>query len=434
MSHKEILEFIEENNVKFIRLGFCDPLGIPKNISILASELEDAFSDGRPIDASAISVFKEMSNTDLLLFPDPTSLSLMPWRPQTNSVLRFYCDVKKADKTAFAGDGRYILKNAVNKLNSLGFACTMGTKCEFYLFKTDEYDEPTMKTLDEGSYLDIAPLDKGENIRREICLCLEEMGLKPKNSHHERGPGQNEIDFKSSDPLSAADNFLTFKSVVKSIAARNGLFASFMPKPFLDKSGSGMHLDICLYKDGVNILKNYDAPNFKYAKHFLAGILEKAPEITLFLNPINNSYERFGAFEAPKHVSWSLEKRTQLVRIPPAVKGKERLELRSPDPTVNPHLAFALVLYAGIYGIEHALELPPATGLDLNDTDIKTLKSLPENLGEAIEIARNSDFLKTHIDEKYLQIYIGQKEKEFEKFTQTNNKEKYYNEIDFKML
>ena len=228
---REVLQFIKENDVKFIRLAFCDLFGTQKNISIMPNELERAFKEGVSFDASVIKGFADVSKSDLLLFPDPTTLSVLPWRPQQGRVVRFFCDIRTPEKEKFIYDSRDILRNTIKKCIAKGYTPYIGTECEFYLFKTDEEGEPTMVTHDKGGYFDIAPIDKGENIRREICLCLEEMGISPESSHHEQGPGQNEIDFKYSDSLTAADNFITFKSVVKAIAARNGLFASFMPKP-----------------------------------------------------------------------------------------------------------------------------------------------------------------------------------------------------------
>ena len=230
-SIKEVLEFVEENDVKFIRLAFCDLFGTQKNISIMPDELERAFNEGISFDASAIKGFADVSKSDLLLFPDPSTLNVLPWRPQQGRVVRFFCDIKTPEKKNVEYDSRNILKNTIKKCISKGYTPYIGTECEFYLFKTDENGDPTTVPHDNGGYLDIAPIDKGENIRREICLCLEEMGIKPESSHHEQGPGQNEIDFKYSDSLTAADNFLTFKSVVMAISARNGLFASFIPKP-----------------------------------------------------------------------------------------------------------------------------------------------------------------------------------------------------------
>ncbi len=427
---RKIIEFINDNDVKFVKFGFCDPLGYQKNISVIADLLEQSFKEGIPFDSSAISCFSDVTDSDLLLFPDEKTMSLLPWRPNINSVLRFFCDVKNPDKTEFESDGRSMLKKAVAYLDKLGFSCKFGTECEFYLFKTDEHDEPTLRPLDNGGYLDIAPLDKGENIRRNICLCLEEMGLDPENSHHERGRGQNEIDFKSSSVLDSADNLLTFKSAVKSIAEQNGLFGSFMPKPFLNDCGNGLHINISLFKNGKNVFSDHEDEDFKYAKNFIAGILDKIQEITLFLNPNNNSYERFGKFEAPKYVSWSHQNRSQLIRIPLAVKGDERLELRSPDATVNPYIAFSLILYAGIYGIENDLQLQAPT----EDNSGENLKILPRDLSEACDNAENSEFLQKYLGKEFLKKYIEIKRDEFDDYFNAGEKTKYYKDTYFQNL
>ncbi len=436
MINNDIYEFIEENDVKFIRLGFCEPFGNQKNISIMASEIEEAFENGIPFDSSTINAFSDDNNSDLLLFPDMNTLSLLPWRPNMNSVLRFYCDIKKSDKTSFKSDGRFILKNAIENMKSLGFNCQIGTECEFYLFKTTETDDPTLSTLDNGGYLDISPIDKGENIRREICLCLEEMGLNPKSSYHEKGPGQNQINFKASDVLTSADHFLTFKSVVKSIVARNGLFASFMPKPFLDKIGNGMHINMLIYKDGVNIFSDKNSENFKYAKYFIAGVLEKIPEITLFLNPNNNSYERLEQFEPTKLESSPLKNYSHLIKVPVVSKGNERMELRSPDATLNPYLAFSLILYAGMYGIENKLSLPKSFDENVESLNgiVDSLDSLPKNLKEAIDLAEKSEFVRKHLNKEFLDKYIKIKRKEYDEFENASNKALYYQNTYFEQL
>ncbi len=437
MMNKDILEFIEENDVKFIRLSFCTPLGIQKNISIMASEIESAFENGVSFDASAIEGFSDVAKSDLLLFPDVNTLSLLPWRPNVNAVLRFYCDIKNPDKTPYESDSRYILKNAVNNLKQLGFDCKIGTECEFYLFKTTEDEKPILDTLDNGGYFDVSPMDKGENIRREICLILEEMGLNPERSHHEQGPGQNEVDFKFSDVLTSADNLMTFKSVVKSVATRNGLFASFMPKPLENKSGSGLHINMSLYKNSVNLFSDENSENYKFANYFIAGIMDKIKEITLFLNTNNNSYERFGKFEAPMYISWSKQNRSQLIRIPVASGETKRMELRSADSALNPYLAFALIINAGIYGIENRLEI--AAPLDENLFEFTKekkngLNSLPTNLSEAIESTKNSEFVKEHVNEQLLLKYIDIKQAEFEAFNKEEDKQKYYIETYFEKL
>lgn len=413
----EVLQFVKENDVKFIRLAFCDLFGNPKNISIMPSELPQAFEEGVSFDAHAIKGFTDISQSDLFLFPDPTTLSVLPWRPQQGRVVRFYCDIKNPDESIFWGDTRAILKTAVARAEQKGYLCKVGAECEFYLFKTDEDGMPTTIPFDNGSYLDVAPLDKGENVRREICLCLEEMGITPESSHHEQGPGQNEIDFKFSDALTCADNFATFKTVVKAIATRNGLFASFSPKPLINKSGSGLHINLSLSRNGHNIFKNSQEGHSQEAESFISGILHKTPEMTAFLNPLPNSYQRFGKNEAPKYVSWSHGNRSQLIRIPPATGEKVRMELRSPDSSCNPYLAFALVISAGLYGIEQGLSLPESHNIDLYTADksiTETLASLPRNLGIALELAKTSDFIKNTLSTEVLSKFLSLKESEYQ--------------------
>ena len=434
---KEVLEFVQENDVQFIRLAFCDPLGVQKNISIMPDELPSAFENGVSFDAHAIKGFRDVTKSDLLLFPDPATLVVLPWRPGPGRVVRFYCDIKNPNGSMFSHDSRYLLKQVVERCEKVGYTCKIGAECEFYLFKTDENGEATDITLDKGGYLDIAPLDKGENIRREICLCLKEMGIKPETSHHEQGPGQNEIDFKFGDALTCADNLMTFKAVVKAIASRNGLFASFMPKPIADAPGSGMHINVSLNKNGFNIFKNAPGEHSITAESFIAGVLEKTPEITLFLNPIENSYERFGKFEAPKFISWSHQNRSQLIRIPAASTERVRMELRSPDPSLNPYLAFALIISAGLEGIEKNLKLPPAVNLDLfsagNDVT-KKLTLLPDNMLSAIHLAENSAFVKAVIGEELLGKYLDIKKEEASAAAVLGDKEKFYKEKYFNII
>ena len=433
----EVLEFVKENNVKFIRLSFCDLFGFQKNISIMADELESAFECGVSFDAHSIMGFREIMRSDLLLFPDPATLTVLPWRPGPGRVAHFFCDIKNPDGSVFSFDGRYILKRVTKRCGEMGYVCKIGAECEFYLFKTDEGGEPTGVTFDRGGYLDISPLDRGEDVRREICLTLEEMGIKPEISHHERGPGQNEIDFRFSDALDCADNLQTFKSVVKAIAARNGLFASFMPKPIPDAAGSGLHINLSLTQNGQNIFKNVSEGHSNVAESFIAGILEKTAEITLFLNPLVNSYERFGKFEAPKYVSWSHQNRSQLIRIPAAAGEKVRMELRSPDPVVNPYLAFALIISAGLDGIEKKMALPPAVDADLYTADesvTKTLAILPGTLEQAIILAENSGFVKRVAGEELLSKYLDIKKAETRDFAAADDKAGFYKERYFNII
>jgi len=433
----EVLEFVKENDVKFIRLSFCDIFGLHKNISFMADELQSAFENGVSFDAHAIRGFRDIKQSDLLLFPDPATLTILPWRPGSGRVARFYCDLKNPDGSVFENDSRSLLKKVIRRAEDMGYICKIGAECEFYLFKTDEDSEPTLSTFDKGGYLDIAPLDRGEDIRREICLTLEEMGIKPETSHHEQGPGQNEIDFKFSDTLECADNLQSFKSAVKAIASRNGLFASFMPKPILDAPGSGMHVNLSLSQNGRNIFKSINEGHSNVAESFIAGVLDKASEITAFLNPTINSYERFGEFEAPKYISWSHQNRSQLIRIPAAVGEKVRMELRSPDPSINPYLAFALIISAGLDGVENGMTLQASVDADLYKADesiIKNLASLPNNLEEALNFAEKSDFVKSVVSEDLLSRYLAVKRKEISDFAATEDKAAFYKENYFNIL
>ena len=434
---KEILEFVKENDVKFIRLVFCDLLGTPKNIAIMAEELPSAFEDGVSFDAQSIRGFRDITQSDLFLFPDPTTLMVLPWRPGTGRVGRFYCDIKSPDGSVFLHDGRFLLKQVASRAEKMGYVCNIGAECEFYLFKTNENDEPTDTPLDKGGYLDILPLDKGEDIRREICLTLEEMGIKPESSHHEQGPGQNEIDFKCSDALTCADNLQTFKSAVKAIAARNGLFASFMPKPLLDAPGNGLHVNLSLLHNGCNIFTNVGEGHSNVAENCVAGILTKTPEMTVFLNPLANSYERFGKFSAPKYVSWSHQNRSQLIRIPAASGEKFRMELRSPDPSLNPYLAFALIIAAGLDGIENGTTLPPALDADLyaaEESVTQTLTLLPDSLNAAIKLAESSDFVKSVVGEELLSKYLAIKKAEASDFANVEDRARFYRERYFRII
>jgi glutamine synthetase len=364
-------------------------------------------------------------------------LAVLPWRPGPGRGARFYCDIKNPDGSAFLHDGRMLLERAVERTAKMGYSCKIGAECEFYLFKTDENGEPSDIPFDNGGYFDMAPLDRGENIRREICLTLEEMGLNPETSHHEQGPGQNEIDFKYSDAITCADNLQTFKSVVKAVATRNGLFASFMPKPVLEAAGSGLHINLSLSQNGKNIFKNASEGHSDIAESFIAGILSRISEITLFLNPLTNSYERFGRFEAPKYISWSHQNRSQLVRIPAATGDKVRMELRSPDPALNPYLSFALIIEAGLDGIQNNMTLPPAVDADLyavGDDVTKTLEMLPDSLDQAIVLAEDSGFVKNVTGEELLQKYLSLKKSEASDFAYARDKERFYKERYFSII
>ena len=399
-SAQEVMQYVQEADVKFIRLAFCDVYGKQKNIAIMPGELERAFAYGVAIDASAIAGFGSQEHADLYLHPDPATLTGLPWRPENGRVVRMLCDLTYPDGSGFSCDTRSLLKQAVRDAEAAGYTFAVGTRMEFYLFKTDENGEATPVPYDQAGYMDIAPEDKGENVRREICLNLEKMGIQPESSHHEEGPGQNEISFRYADPVTAADNAVSFAAVVKTIAARNGLYADFSPKPLEDQPGNGMHINVSVEsRDGGDVL---DA--------MAAGLMEKAREMTLFLNPGRDSYRRLGSYKAPGYVSWSSEHRSQLIRMPSAVGRNRRLELRSPDSTANPYLALTLLIRAGLQGIEKQLVLPPATDLNLLAASPETLAGytpLPRSLEQAMGLAAESPFVARCLPEEILRAYCG---------------------------
>ncbi|MBQ8893255.1 MAG: glutamine synthetase [Clostridia bacterium] len=399
-SKEEVLQYVREEDVKFIRLAFCDVFGKQKNISIMPEELPRAFEYGIAFDASSIAGFGDETHSDLLLHPEAETLSILPWRPEHGRVVRMFCHITYPDGRLFECDTRSLLKKAVEDAKKAGFRFAFGAEQEFYLFLLDDNENPTKIPYDNAGYMDIAPEDKGENIRREICLTLEQMGIRPESSHHEEGPGQNEIDFRYSDALSAADNTITFQTVVKTVARRNGIYVDFSPKPLKDKPGNGFHINMSVKADDGS----------DYLCYMIAGVLEKTCEMTAFMNPTENSYARFGGNKAPMYVSWSSENRSQLVRIPAAVGEYRRAELRSPDPMANPYLAFTLMIYAGLYGIENKLDLPMVADLNLYKANAETLakyKKLPETLEAACKLAMESDFIKMHIPAAILEIYCA---------------------------
>lgn len=389
-TENEVLQFIKEEDVKFVRLAFFSLDGTQKNISIMANQLPRAFEKGVCFDASSIDGFQPPEKSDLFLHPDPSTLAILPWRPTSGKVVRIFCDIKYADGSPYEKDCRHILKTAVKKAkDETGLEMVFGTDIEFYLFKLNEKGEKTDEPFDNAGFLDIAPVDKGENIRREICFTLEDMGITPEASHHEEGPGQNEIDFHYGNALMTADNTATFKWVVRTKAAANGLYADFSPKPLQHKPGSGMHINIALEKQP------------EMMKNVLAGILKHIEEITIFLNPVPASYDRLGDCKAPKYISWGKENRSKLIRIPQG-KNDACLELRSPDAEANPYLAFTLLIYAALDGIKNNLLPPDEENNNLFTADYEKtaeLKMIPDTIEEAKRKALSSDFVKEALGE-----------------------------------
>lgn len=391
-TQQDVLDFIQEEDVKFIRLAFFDLAGRQKNVSIMPNQLPRAFQDGISFDASSVEGFQTPDRSDLFLHPDPSTITIIPWRPTTGKVVRMFCDIRNPDGSPYRKDSRRILKDTVERARQAGYEFQIGTEMEFYLFNLDESGNPTKIPFDAAGYMDIAPDDRGENIRRDICFTLEQMGILPEASHHEEGPGQNEIDFHYADPLTTADNTSTFKWIVRTKAVTNGLYADFSPKPLADKPGNGMHINLSVKKSAQNTGGSDDEALLQYA---LAGILRHIEEITAYLNPVDDSYRRLGTAKAPAYISWGRENRSQLVRIP-ATKDSPRLELRSPDAMANPYLAYALVIAAALDGIQVQAVPPAAVEADLFTAPGSVtafLKRLPRSLEEA-KAKADCDFVR----------------------------------------
>ena len=394
----EVIQYAKEEDVKFIRLTFCDVIGKQKNIAIMPDELPRAFEYGISFDASAISGFGDETHSDLLLHPEPESLMPFPWRPENGRVVQMFSKITHSDGTPFPCDTRSLLIQAIAEAKKSGFEFTFGAEQEFYLFHLNENGEPTTNPCDNAGYMDIAPEDHGENIRREICLTLEQMGIRPESSHHEEGPGQNEIDFRYADALAAADSTMVFQRVVKAIAYRNGMAADFSPKPLDNLPGNGFHIN-------MSLRPFTDEGDFSC---MIAGLLQHAKSMTAFLNPSEDSYKRLGSQKAPQYVSWSPENRSQLIRIPAAIGEYRRAELRSPDPMANPYLAFALMIYAALDGIERKLPLCEPSNINLYNASPDMLLSyekLPSTFQEACKSAVSSSFIKKHLPSEIIAAF-----------------------------
>ena len=423
-SKEDILAMVEENGVKFIRLQFTDILGTLKNVAITDRQLEKALNNQCMFDGSSINGFVRVEESDMYLRPDLDTFVIFPWRPQQGKVARLICDVYMPDGTPFEGDPRYILKKAINKAEAMGYTMNVGPECEFFLFEVDNDGNPTLKTNDKGSYFDLGPIDLGENARRDMTLALEDMGFEIETSHHEVAAGQNEIDFKYADALVTADNVTTFKYVVKSIAQRHGLYATFMPKPLHGVNGSGMHVNISLIKDGKNAFYNEEDQLglSSVAYNFIAGVLKHIKEICPITNPLVNSYKRLVPdYEAPVYIAWSAKNRSPLIRVPSARGEGTRIEFRSPDPSSNPYLVLACLLLAGLEGIKDNLEPPKCIdrnifNLSREERKRENIENLPESLHEALAYMQKSDLVKEALGKNTFEYYIKAKEVEWDNY------------------
>lgn len=421
---RDILELVEEEDIEFIRLQFTDLFGSMKNLAITSSHLKRALENKVMFDGSSIEGFVRVEESDMYLYPDYSTFAMFPWRPQHGKVARLICDVYSPDGTCYEGDPRYLLKKVIQEAEEMGYIFQVGPECEFFLYHMDDNGLPTNITHEQAGYFDMGPIDFGENARRDMVLTLEEMGFEVEASHHESAPAQHEIDFRYNDALVTADNIMTFKLAIKTIAKRHGLHATFMPKPKSGIDGSGMHINMSLSKDGVNIFQDAHDPNglSQEAYYFLGGIMKHIKGMTLVLNPLVNSYKRLvPGYEAPAYIVWSAKNRTPLVRIP-ATRGEDtRIELRSPDPACNPYLALAVCLAAGLEGIRKKITPPKSIDRDVSQLTKEELKelqieNLPRNLKEAVEAFEEDTLMKEVLSEEVCQKYAMGKRKEWEEY------------------
>ncbi|ABX41015.1 type I glutamate--ammonia ligase [Lachnoclostridium phytofermentans] len=421
---KDILRLVEEEDVEFIRLQFTDMFGNFKNVAVTTSQLEKVLNNKYMFDGSAIEGFVRIEESDMYLHPDLNTFEIFPWRPQHGKVARFICDVYRTDGTPFEGDPRYILKRVLQEAKDLGYTFHVGPECEFFLFDIGEDGLPTTKTREKGCYFDVGPMDAGENARREMVLTLEEMGFEVEASHHEVAPAQHEIDFHYEDGLITADNIMTLRMAVRTIARRHGMHATFMPKPKSGVDGSGMHINMSLEKDGMNCF--YD-PNDKLglsevAYQFIAGLMHHAESMTAITNPLVNSYKRLvPGYEAPVYIAWSLVNRSPLIRIPDGREERTRVELRSPDSATNPYLALAVCLAAGLDGIKK--KMSPPKGVDKNIFSMSDqerlameIRNLPGSLGEALDELEKSEFMREVLGNHAFLTYIRAKRAEWSQY------------------
>ncbi|MEE1196870.1 MAG: type I glutamate--ammonia ligase [Lachnospiraceae bacterium] len=420
----DIMRLVEEEDVEFIRLQFTDMFGTLKNVAVTATQLEKALNNKFMFDGSSVEGFVRVEASDLYLCPDLDTFEIFPWRPQDGKVARFLCDIRRQDGAPFEGDSRYILKKVIEEAEDMGYTFNVGPECEFFLYHTDDDGLPTTISHEHAGYFDIGPVDLGENARRDMVLTLEDMGFEIEASYHEEAPAQHEIDFRYDEALHTADNVMTFKLAVKTIARRHGLHATFMPKPKYGVSGSGMHINMSLSKNGVNI---FDDPAdekglSKEAYWFIGGIMKHIKGMSAVTNPLVNSYKRLvPGFEAPVYIAWSEKNRSPLIRVP-AGRGEEtRIELRSPDPAANPYIALALCLAAGLDGIRNKIEPPASVEQNLFDmTDVQKeeagIETLPGSLLEAIHEMEKDEFVTQVLGEYFVTRYIETKKEEWKQY------------------
>ena len=425
LTKNEIKRIIEENNIEFIKLEFCDINGTMKNLSIPAEQLESAMNNEIMLDGSSIKGFRSIETSDMYFYPDLNTFSIIPWSSDDETkVARFICDIHNADGTPFEGCPRCNLKRMIARAEKLGYKMNVGPEAEFFIFKKDEIGNPTLTTHDNAGYYSAAPTDKGENLRRIMVKTLKEMGFEVEASHHEVARGQHEIDFKYADALTTADNIMTFRYVVSAIAEQNGSVATFMPKPIYGINGSGMHCNVSLFKDGKNLFFD-DERTYQLSKEALysiGGLLKHVKSFTAITNPTVNSYKRLvPGYEAPVYLAWSLANRSALIRVPAKRGEATRVELRSPDPSCNPYLALAVILGAILDGVENKIEPPLQVEENIYSMTKKERKrakidSLPASLDEALNLLDKDDIIKDALGSHIYDEFVVAKENECDKF------------------
>jgi glutamine synthetase len=423
-TREDVIKLAKANDVKFIRLQFCDIHGTVKNISVPIGQIEKVLDNKMMLDGSSIRGFRTIETSDMYFNPDISTFQILPWRPQEDAVARIICDIYNPDGTPFMGCPRNNLKRVLKQAADLGYSFNLGPECEFFLFDTDEEGLATTKYIDKAGYFEVEPLDQGSDVRRSIIECLEEMGFEVEASHHEVAPSQHEIDFKYAEALETADNVLTFKWATKAIANSYGLFATFMPKPIAGVNGSGMHCNMSLFKDGKNAF--YDESKAdgisETMRYFIGGLLKHVKEFTAVTNPLVNSYKRIvPGYEAPVYIAWSKLNRSALIRIPATRGIGTRVELRCPDPSTNPYLAFAVLLEAGLDGVRNKIEPPAEVNDNIYKLEMETLtdrniNELPGDLNEAIKCMAGSAIVKSALGEHIFEHFLETKHKEYQEY------------------
>lgn len=424
LTKEDVLLKAREADVKFVRLQFTDIFGVMKNVAVTVEQLEKALDGELMFDGSSIDGFVRIEESDMCLKPDPNTFAVFPWRPREGSVARLICDVYNADGTPFEGCPRNTLRRVLAEAAEMGYSMNVGPEAEFFLFHTDEAGRPTTVTHDKAGYFDLTPVDLGENARRDMVLTLEELGYEIEASHHEVAPGQHEIDFKYDDALDIADKIMTFKFVVRTIAQRHGLHATFMPKPVYGIAGSGMHMNQSMFKGDKNAFWDSDKPDqlSDDCRYYIGGLMKHARAMAAITNPTINSYKRLvSGFEAPVYIAWSASNRSPLIRIPAKRGLSTRIELRNPDPSCNPYLAIAVALKAGLDGIKNKIQPPTSTDKNIyhmteQELAVEGIKSLPADLFEAIQEMKQDPLMREALGEHIFNRYVEAKLIEWDRF------------------